>query len=239
MFDEFEKVYPRRPCEDYPDSSDGEKPRISQDSILTVLDGVFSSRKLFVLTCNDRRELSSYLKNRPGRLYYMIEFFGLDVEFITEYCLENLRDQSRLQEVTNLSYLFEDFNFDMLQALVEEMNRYGESATSAVQLLNIKAFDEFSSTSYSATLFLKGKEITLHPSHRTLNANPLMNNQTVYYDSNHSKQGDKENWVQISFQPSHFVSLTKDKEMVFKNPDEFELRLVKNTPRYLNYTEFL
>ena len=55
LFDEFEKVY------------DSE----NQEVILTLLDGVFPSRKLFVLTCNDKWRIDSHMRNRPGRIFYM------------------------------------------------------------------------------------------------------------------------------------------------------------------------
>jgi SpoVK/Ycf46/Vps4 family AAA+-type ATPase len=69
MFDEFEKVY------------DPEE----QESLLTLLDGVYASKKLFMLTSNDKWKVDSHMRNRPGRIFYMIDFKGLDAEFIREY----------------------------------------------------------------------------------------------------------------------------------------------------------
>ena len=62
IIDEFEKIF------------SGEK----QQHILTLLDGVFSTHKLFLLTCNDKWKIDSHMRNRPGRIYYMIEFEGLE-----------------------------------------------------------------------------------------------------------------------------------------------------------------
>ena len=53
LFDEFEKVY------------DSEQ----QEQMLTLLDGVYSGRKLFMLTCNDRWRIDSHMRNRPGRIF--------------------------------------------------------------------------------------------------------------------------------------------------------------------------
>jgi hypothetical protein len=122
LFDEFEKVY------------DSHK----QEAILTLLDGVFPSKKLFVLTCNDKWRIDQHMRNRPGRIFYMIDFKGLTSEFIIEYCNDNLEDKSYTDQITKIATLFTEFNFDMLKAMVEDMNRYGESPQEVMQLLNAK-----------------------------------------------------------------------------------------------------
>ncbi len=130
IFDEFEKVYSNK------SNSDQENP---QEQVLTLLDGVYPSRKLFVLTCNNDALINCHLINRPGRIYYRIDFFGLDESFVNEYCQDKLNDKSHSQRIVTITRLFSNFNFDMLQALVEEMNRYNESADEALKILNIKA----------------------------------------------------------------------------------------------------
>lgn len=122
LFDEFEKVYDRE----------------KQEAILTLLDGVFPSKKLFVLTCNDKYRIDAHMRNRPGRIFYMIDFKGLDSAFITEYCEDRLNNKEHIESICKLALLFEEFNFDMLKALVEEMNRYNEDAHQALELLNAK-----------------------------------------------------------------------------------------------------
>jgi len=142
LFDEFEKVY---------DSDDQEK-------ILTLLDGVFPTRKLFVLTCNDKYKLNSYMKNRPGRIYYALEFTTLSREFIVEYCNDNLKNKDYTQRVATLASAFTAFNFDMLKAIVEEMNRYDEKPEQVISLLNTKP--EFSDyKTYEIELVVNGKVI--------------------------------------------------------------------------------
>ena len=58
LFDEFEKVY---------DQDD-------QEQMLTLLDGVYPSKKLFVLTCNDKWRVNAHMRNRPGRIFYSMEY---------------------------------------------------------------------------------------------------------------------------------------------------------------------
>lgn len=122
LFDEFEKVY---------DSAD-------QESILTLLDGVFPSKKLFVLTCNNKYRIDTNMRNRPGRIYYMIDFAGLSNDFIIEYCNDNLINKTHISKVCAVSGLFAEMNFDMLKAMIEEMNRYDESPQQVLKLINAK-----------------------------------------------------------------------------------------------------
>jgi energy-coupling factor transporter ATP-binding protein EcfA2 len=138
LFDEFEKVYSSR----NQDGSEDENHH-TQDSILTLLDGIFTTKKLFILTANDRYALNDYLINRPGRLYYSFEFRGIGEKFIREYCADRLKDVSKTNEVTRAAGMFRSFNFDMLQALVEEMNRYDEGAKDALRYLNINPVQDY------------------------------------------------------------------------------------------------
>ncbi len=122
LFDEFEKVY---------DSDE-------QEDMLTLLDGVFPSKKLFVLTCNDKWRVNQHMRNRPGRIFYMLDFKGLDEDFVIEYCHDNLKNLANIDGVVTVAGLFAEFNFDMLKALVEEMNRYNETAQQVMRMLNTK-----------------------------------------------------------------------------------------------------
>ena len=122
LFDEFEKVYKQE----------------EQPLVLTLLDGVCNTKKMFIITCNDKYRLDEHMRNRPGRLFYMLEFGGLDIDFIMEYCQEKLDNKSYINNICKISGLFDAFNFDLLQALVEEMNRYGESPMEAIKMLNAK-----------------------------------------------------------------------------------------------------
>ena len=122
IFDEFEKVFNEE----------------DQQKLLTLLDGVYPSKTLFLLTTNDRYRINAHMQNRPGRIFYMIEFTGVDAAFITDYCNDVLIAKEHIPTICRLALLFNAFNFDMLKALVEEMNRYGETPHQALEMLNAK-----------------------------------------------------------------------------------------------------
>jgi hypothetical protein len=155
LFDEFEKTYDRD----------------EQESILTLLDGVFPTKKLFMITCNDKWRVDIHMRNRPGRIYYMLDFKGLDADFIREYCGDNLENNIHIETIVNVGSLFSEFNFDMLKALVEEMNRYNESPQEALEMLNAKPeFD--TGTEYSIKIIHNGVEIK-RPRLEKFEGNPL------------------------------------------------------------------
>lgn len=144
LFDEFEKVYSEV---------------VNQDKMLTLLDGVYPSKKLFLLTCNDKWRINSNMRNRPGRLFYALDFEGLDEDFVREYCQDNLSAKEHIEKVCAVSGLFIDFNFDMLQAIVEEMNRYDETPAEVLRFLNARP--EFGDNAqYGVTLEVKGKKLS-------------------------------------------------------------------------------
>lgn len=124
LFDEFEKVYSRE----------------AQESLLSLFDGFFDSKKLFVLTSNDTYKVIGPMKNRPGRLYYKIDYKNLPESTTREYCEENLHNTSYVGSVLQIVSMVSSFNFDMLKALVEEMNRYDESPAQALDILNINSY---------------------------------------------------------------------------------------------------
>lgn len=122
IFDEFEKVY---------------RQYGAQEALLTLYDGLFSSNKLMVHTANDERAINPHYINRPGRIYYRLKHVGISKSFAREYCDENLKNKAEMTDILQIVSEHRNFSFDMLQALVEEMNRYGEPARSAIQMLNI------------------------------------------------------------------------------------------------------
>lgn len=121
IFDEFEKNYNKE----------------EQGYLLTMLDGVFNGSKLFIFTSNSKWQICDYMFNRPGRIYYSIEYKSR-LNCIDEYCRDNLNNKNYINDILAVAGLVDDFNFDMLQQIVEETNRYNESPLHLYKILNIK-----------------------------------------------------------------------------------------------------
>jgi hypothetical protein len=218
LFDEFEKVFNEK----------------EQQSILTLLDGVFPMNKLFVLTCNDKWRIDSNMRNRPGRLFYMKEFRGLSTDFIREYCTDNLKDKQYIEQVCRLAQMYDSFNFDMLKALTEEMNRYDESPREALELINAKP--EYSSkVRYDVALFMNGEKLDEEWfGDLEWSGNPLLNNVALWYYLNEKKKknGDCD---EVTFRPEHIVRVNPDSGTVDYAAGAMKLTLTRHKVEKFNY----
>jgi ATPase family associated with various cellular activities (AAA) len=218
LFDEFEKVYDND----------------HQEKALTLLDGVFPSRKLFVITCNDKWRVNEHMRNRPGRIFYMLDFGGLSPDFIIEYCNDNLKNKQHIDKLVEISSLFEKFNFDMLQATVEEMNRYDESPQDALKMLNAKP--EFSNAGiFTMKLFIAGKEI--QPSRTEYKLNPLINNLLIeWYTKVVGDDDDDNEYNCMTVTPNNIVKVdSQEGSFVYQKNDVQCILTRKKEEKYSYY----
>lgn len=164
IFDEFEKVY--EPAD--------------QNSILTMLDGVYSSKKMIVLTCNDPHRINEHMMNRPGRLFYRIDYKGLPEDVIREYCVDAFTEDYHLKDIEKIiqfSKLFKSFSFDMLKAITEEMVRYGMTFIEAVEILNVTP-NANNAPQFNVLVSYKDKIVKSYTT--KVDTNPLFADQSVY-----------------------------------------------------------
>lgn len=223
MFDEFEKVY-----------DDNE-----QEQMLTLLDGVFPSKKLFILTCNDKWRVNGHMRNRPGRIFYLLEFKGLDAEFIREYCNDKLDNKEHIERIVQIAGTFDQFNFDMLKALVEEMNRFEETPQEALQMLNAKP--EFGSASrYKLDLQIDGVDIAYNKyENREWEGNPLNKQVAIEYKTvEKDEDGDEyDDWAVARFEPTDLKKIEGDgTKYIFLNKEG--ARVVLNKVKEKSYSYF-
>jgi hypothetical protein len=173
----------------------------------------------------------------------MLDFKGLTGEFIREYCYDNLKDASlkNIDSVVTVGSLFSEFNFDMLKALVEEMNRYGETAHEAMQMLNAKPeFDDGSL--YKVTVVPVGHtapltERQLEGSDRW-KGNPLTERHWNYgFDPD--PEDDDADWYTMRFLQQDLKKVEPDKgKFVFVNNAGDQLVLEREKEKPYNYYAF-
>ena len=180
FFDEFEKVY-----------ADQE----TQDRLLTLLDGTYTSQKIFVLTTNDKYRINKHMQNRPGRLFYMLEYSGLDQDFVREYCQDNINNKEYIETVVKLTIVFSDFNFDMLQALVEEMNRYNEHPKESLKWLNIAIVNSSDRAveTYDVSVIQNGVEVSLHSFGKKLRYSIMHETELIYHENDFFNKNGHDN----------------------------------------------
>ena len=190
VFDEFEKTFDQR----------------SQQHMLTLLDGVYNTKKLFILTSNDKYGIDRHMQNRPGRLFYRFEYTGLSEDYIREFCADANVTPDHIDKIVQICELYNTFTFDMLQALVEEMGRYNENPAEALRYLNISPSSDMGRVYNLSIEGLPGADAM----DETWSGNPLEFAYDLYLS--HYLEEDKlekllgPDKVQVKYRPSDLAS---------------------------------
>lgn len=212
VFDEFEKVYSTSKRDV------GEGDVASQDTLLTMLDGVYSSKKLFIMTCNDEDRVTKFLFNRPGRIFYNIRFDELPESFISEYVSDTLINKNNVSDLVSHCIGTIGISFDMVQAIVEEMNRFDMTVDDAIRIMNIRPDRQESYTALEISSFsFNGRK--LKPSIKRIYS---MGSFIVYH---YNDDGD-ESAAQFN---SEDLVKSKGGLIHYKNDDGYELLLRKTS----------
>lgn len=216
IFDEFEKVYSREDDE--------------QGSLLPLLDGLFDTKILFLMTCNNAMRIKDELINRPGRLFYHFKFDGVSDEAIRDYCSENLENKDMVEDVVKIKTIINPFTFDIMKAIVEEMNRYNEHPRDVLKVLNVVPCSE--EMEFEVELELKDKEKDKNKKYvdNYWFGNPLI--KIVYID-----YVDGDDSIQEKFCPENIVSI-KDGLFIFET-ETARLRLKQRIKQSINYIDLL
>lgn len=191
IFDEFEKTYDTK-----------EK----QNGLLPILDGVFKSKKLFVLTANTD-DLNEFILNRASRIRYHKVFEGLSIELIEKISEDLLDDKENLEELIELCKVLGEVSTDNLIELINEMNLYNETARESLKHLNIKAENH----RYEVVLLINNNRyLTDFVGH------PLLNEETLLY---YKDEKDKDWWGRkdYKFCPRFFEAMFDNGKMTFEH----------------------
>lgn len=245
LFDEYEKVYDEE----------------AQQALLTLLDGTVKTTKLFILTSNDKWKINAHMQNRPGRIFYLKEYSGIEMSFIEEYCKDNLKPElhRHIAAVCQFTTMFYAFNFDMLKAVIEEMNRYDEAPAEALAMLNAKPgfsqtdvdYDclvttvggtKINETSWSGNPLTTGDEswtyyaYTDKSGRMAQTANDLLDGREA---TKEMMEAMKIKRIGVTFTMEDMKLLEKNGTMHFENAAGFMMKLSKAKPKQWSPTSWL
>lgn len=172
--EEFEKIYSEQ--------------KGNQSALLSIMDGVFEGKKLFLLTCNNELEINDALISRPSRIYYSKEYFGLEPEVISEVIDDLLINKEYKQELERICFILGSVNMDSLISIIDEMNRYEESPSEVLKYLNVKPEDAFYEISFKEITRVRNRftdeESQMELSYKVFsNENPIASNCIVAYSA--------------------------------------------------------
>jgi hypothetical protein len=142
FIDEFEKVYNRD----------------NQYDMLSLMDGNYTTRLVFLLTVNEER-INEYLVNRLNRIKYRKAYGDLEFDLVDEVIDDMLINKEHRESI---HLFFEKVNmrtFDLLTNLIKEMNLFGEDAIACGRHLNLKAEAKY----YNVVEVFDGQEFECYP----------------------------------------------------------------------------
>lgn len=108
LVDEFEKMFENKEDQNY---------------LLTLLDGLYISNHLFVLTANDASKINTYFFNRPSRIRYAIEYKSLGLDVCKEILEENF-EAEYVEELLGKLATINNLSFDVLQEVMTEAKHF-------------------------------------------------------------------------------------------------------------------
>lgn len=129
LFDEYDKTFL---------SKDGRGTECDpQTEMLTLFDGMAQGKKLFAITCNELRNLSDYLVNRPGRFHYHFRFDYPNSAEVREYLSDKIPEAAGAEIDKVIAFSGKvDLNYDCLRAIAFELSN-GRTFEQAIEDLNI------------------------------------------------------------------------------------------------------
>lgn len=122
FFDEFEKTY--RNEED-------------QERLLTLMDGVFDNKVLFLFTVNST-DLNEFFFNRPSRIRYNFKFDSISNSTLRKIVDDLLKDKSYEDEIIKTVKTLGNVGVDLVISLIEEVNIFNKSPLEVLNQLNIR-----------------------------------------------------------------------------------------------------
>lgn len=141
FIDEFEKIYERE----------------QQNVFLSILDGQYPSKLVFLLTINDEFRVNEFLKNRLGRVKFKKQYTYLtreEAEEVIDAALVNKEYKEELiQEIIELGIV----TIDILKHMIEEINLQELPPKEIVKMLSLYPVDK----TYSLTFEHEGVEYVL------------------------------------------------------------------------------
>jgi SpoVK/Ycf46/Vps4 family AAA+-type ATPase len=126
FFDEFDKIF--KEAKGYSNSDDNNNPS-KQDVLLSLFDGTSSTKRMFIVTCNDYKNINSFLVNRPGRFHYHFRFEYPTSDEIKLYIHDKLGNDEKYDDDIKEIIAFSKkvpLNYDCLRSIVFELEDGGK-----------------------------------------------------------------------------------------------------------------
>ena len=122
FIDEFEKVYRRDD---------------DTNSLLTLMDGMYHTKLIFLLTANDPTSINNKLQNRLNRIKYHKIYDKLDTTTINEVVDDLLVKTEHRPSIDRFIETFDMMTMDVLTSVIREVNLFDQDAITCAKYLNL------------------------------------------------------------------------------------------------------
>jgi len=109
----------------------------SQEELLTLFDGVVDSRKMFILTTNNRK-INEFFINRPSRIKYRKDFTTISEETLDIIIEEQLENKEYSRDLKDIVYALGEVGKDLILNIIEEVNLHNVKPKEAIMGMNIE-----------------------------------------------------------------------------------------------------
>lgn len=185
FIDEFEKIFATKE---------------EQQVFLPILDGVVSTKKLFLFTSNTD-EVNTFLKSRPSRIKYLKNFEGLTSTEVQSIVEDRLENKEYKEGVVKIAQMLSTVSIDTLLTLIDEVNLQELPPEKAIKDLNIQV----EHSTFDVLMFHEGKRIV-----SKINYNPLTSKYLVL-----SYRDKEDRYKFFEAQTDDFTVQFKEGEYVF------------------------
>lgn len=207
VFDEFDKSYKRLHAIDRRNPKDVDP----QDSLLTLIDGVDNSKKLYIFTSNST-DVSDGFYNRPTRIRFIRDFRGLELTELEEI----VKDKDIVEEFRKILPYLPNLNYDLVIKTVNFLEKNpGSSVIDALHNMNVRP-ENGSYRVYEITK--KGTSFNGTTNRKYLGSiseHPLSTEEIYVVGSNEGQSYPSSTSIVLV----DYEVTVKDETLVFTNPD--------------------
>lgn len=145
FIDEYEKIY-------NPENN-------NEEALLSIMDGMYNTHLVFLLTVNNYYLVSDKLKNRLGRIRYGKFYSKLEEDIVNDIIDDLLINKAHKKSIIPIIDTVPRLSIDILVYLIFEMNLFNEPADICASHLNIIGEDVY----YKISIIYKGKTYKCDP----------------------------------------------------------------------------
>ncbi len=108
-----------------------------QDAALTLFNDTAKTKRLFILTENDKRLISQFFLSRPGRIEFYQEYGRASENKVKAFCHKQGISEAIIDEILKLHARLPDFSIDHVRSIIELWKNTNATIDEIISVINI------------------------------------------------------------------------------------------------------